>query len=295
MKLSHLREFIVLSKYLNFSVAARHLHMTQPGLSRHISGLEKEVGIKFFERDTHGVRLTERGEQFLLGVQKIINDFDFLCESVAKGGTDKITIGVPYFGVKRYLSHVISFFKSTYPGVKLNYLPAYPDAIITGLLSKQVDVAVMPRVDDLFPEDLVIHDAFIESVVLLVNRNHSLANRTGVQAAEIINEKFITLKGKFGDALFAEWYEFCRNHGFVPPKKAMEMDTIEEAALNMKPDSGVMMLPGHLKQANISENIKGIDILDEDFHLTISLIHHSDNQNPVTESFINFYLKTSGG
>lgn len=291
MKLRHLREFIVLAKHLNFSIAANHLHMTQPGLSRHISGLEKDLGTQLFKRDTHGVKLTEKGELFLGGIQKIMNDYDFLCESVAKGGMKKITIGVPYFGVKEYLSHIISSFESAHPKVKINYLPAYPDAIMTGLLSKQVDVAVMPKVDLLFAEELVFHDAFTESLVLLVNRNHALATRTGIHTAEIQNEEFITLKGDFGDGLFEEWGQFCRNRGYPPPKKVMEADSIEEAVLNIKAESGIMMLPGHLKEVNISGNIKWLEILDPDCYLTISLIHHSDNQNPVTKEFINFYLK----
>ena len=290
MKLSYFREFVVLAKHLNFSIAANHLHMTQPGLSRHISGLEREIGIKLFERDTHGVQLTEKGEHFLKGIEKILNDYDFLCEAVAKGGIEKITIGVPYYGVKRYLSHVISPFESANPRLKINYMPAYPDAIVTGLLAKQVDVAVMPKVSYPFSEDLIFHDAFKEPVVLLVNHSHTLALKTAVHADEIKNENFITLKGDFGDALFEEWDKFCRKRGFAPPKKVLETATIEEAVLNMKPESGIMMLPGHLKQANLSGNVKWIDLLDEESYLTISLIHHADNRNPITKKFINFYL-----
>lgn len=294
MKLSYLREFVVLSKYLNFSVAAMHLHMTQPGLSRHISGLEKELGVKLFDRDTHGVKLTEKGEHFLTGIQNIIADYDFLCEAVTKGGMEKITIGVPYYGVKKYLSHVVSSFESANSMVHLNYLPAYPDEIIAGLFSKQVDVAVMPRVDFSHSEDLVFHDAFIEPVVLLVNRSNPLATKNGVHIQDLKNEELINLKGIWGTALFEEWSECCRQRGFSPSRKTLETRTIEEAALSMKPEKGVMLLPEHLKQVNFSGNVKFIDILDEDFYLTISLMHHPENQKPIVQKFIRFYLQQYG-
>lgn len=294
MKLSYLKEFIVLSKYLNFSVAAKRLHMTQPGLSRHISGLENEVGVKLFDRDTHGVKLTDKGEHFLRGVQKIIDDYDFLCEAVAKGGMEKITIGVPYYGVRKYLSHVVSSFESANSMAQLNYLPAYPDEIIAGLFSKQVDVAVLPRVDFPHAEDLVFHDAFIEPVVLLVNRNNPLARRTGVHIRDLKNEELITLKGVWGTALFEEWYDFCVQRGFSPSRKTLETRTIEEAALSVKSDKGVMLLPEHLKQVNFSGNVTFIDVFDEDFYLTISLIHHPENRNPIIEKFIRFYLQQYG-
>ena len=293
MRISYFKEFIVLSKYLNFSLAAKHLHMTQPGLSRHISRLEDEIGVTLLERDTHGVRLTESGELFLRGIQKVVEDYDFLCESVSKGNFNRITIGVPYFGVNKYLSHIVSLFESANPMVKIDYLPAYPDAIIAGLFSRQVDIAVMPRVNFRNSEDLIFHDAFNESMAILVNQDHRLANRTGVRIFDLKDEKIIVLEGVFGDALFEYWRELCHQRGFSLPQKALETKTIEEAALRMNPQTGVMLLPGHVKKANISQNIKGIDILDEDCYLTVSLIHHPENKNPMTDKFILHYLEQS--
>lgn len=292
MRIRYFREILVLSEYLNFSLAARHLHMTQPGLSRHISAIENELGVTLFERDTHRVRLTDKGARFLQGIEKIIEDYDFLCEAVRTGDLEKITIGVPYFGVNRYLSHIVKSFEAAYPAVRISYLPAYPDTIIAGLFSKKVDVAVMPKVHFHGSDDLVFHGAFNESIVALLNKAHPLAVRTGVFTRELENEKFITLKGGFGDALFEYWYDFCRAGKRSLPKRTLATNTIEEAALSMKPESGVMLLPGHLKEANISKEIKCIDILDEDCFLTISLVHHPRNTNPAIKEFIDFYLKT---
>jgi DNA-binding transcriptional LysR family regulator len=53
MDIEYLREFIILARYLNFTATAEMLHTTQPTLSRHISSIESEVGIKlFYERST---------------------------------------------------------------------------------------------------------------------------------------------------------------------------------------------------------------------------------------------------
>ena len=290
MEIRYFREFLVLSNYLNFSVAAEQLNMTQPGLSRHISALEKELGVKLFERDTHRVVLTEKGHHFSNGIGKILEDYDFLCETLQKGGMEKITIGVPYFGVNRYLSPVMVPFENAFPEVKISYLPAYPDAIIAGLLSKQVDVAVLPKVNFRGTSNLVFDDAFNEPVVLLLHRKHPLADKGGVHIADLEHEKFITLKGNFGDALFESWYELCRRHKLSLPKITLKTMTIEAAALSMKPDSGVMLLPGHLKEANIAKGITCIDLLDTDCCLTIGLAHNPKNANPVIKKFIDFYL-----
>lgn len=54
-----------------------------------------------------------------------------------------------------------------------------------------------------------------------------------------------------------------------------------------------MLLPGHLKEANISGNITCVNILDADCSLPISLVRHPENQKPIIDQFISFYLKHS--
>ena len=290
MRISYFREFIVLAKCLNFSLAARQLNMTQPGLSRHISSLENELSVKLFKRDTHQVRLTENGEQFLSGIEKIIDDYDFLCESVSKNGLQKITIGVPYYGVKRYLSHVTGPFKTAYPNVKIDYLPSYPDEIFASLMSMRVDVAVLPKVDYPAADRLIFQEAFRESAVLMLSQDHHLAGQSGVHIDALKNEKFISLRGSFGVGLNEGLFDFFQKRGFPRPVTSMEVDSIEAAALNIKPDAGMMPLPGHLKEANISGNVKFIDVLDDDFYLTICLVRHPANTNPMIEKFVNYYM-----
>ncbi|MDR1588569.1 MAG: LysR family transcriptional regulator [Oscillospiraceae bacterium] len=54
--------FIKVAEHLNFSAAARAMYITQPALSKSISRLEENLGVKLFHRSSHGVRLTGVGE-----------------------------------------------------------------------------------------------------------------------------------------------------------------------------------------------------------------------------------------
>lgn len=292
MKIGYFREFIALAKYLNFSVASELLNMTQPGLSRHISMLEKEVGTTLFERDTHNVRLTQAGRTFLEGIERIVSDYDALCEKVLHVDPEQLHIGVPYYGVKRYLSDMVGGFESLHPSVKLKYLPAYPEAIVDALLARQADLAILPRVDAPNSRRLMFHDAFRESLTVMMHREHPLASRKRLQLADLKNEGFISIKGYYTGAMIEYQHDFCRMAGYEP-RTVLMVKTIEEAALNMKPEMGVMLLPGHLKEANISANVTCIDLTDPQCHLTISLCHHPENKNPLIQPFIEYYLKMS--
>lgn len=65
MEMLHLRYFVAVAEELNFSAAARKLHMAASPLSQRIKDLEHELGQQLFDRSTHHVRLTPAGAALL--------------------------------------------------------------------------------------------------------------------------------------------------------------------------------------------------------------------------------------
>lgn len=63
--LLQLQYFKTLARVLHYTHAAAELHIAQPSLSYSIKELEKELGVKLFEKDSRHIRLTIYGEQFL--------------------------------------------------------------------------------------------------------------------------------------------------------------------------------------------------------------------------------------
>jgi len=52
---------IILAEELNFSRAARRLHISQPALTKQIAELEGRLGVRLFDRDKQTVSLTDAG------------------------------------------------------------------------------------------------------------------------------------------------------------------------------------------------------------------------------------------
>lgn len=80
MKTEHLREFAVLARHLNFTVAAKELFIAQSTLSAHMAQLEEELGFDLIERKGD-VRLTVAGSMFL---EKAGEALDILDQSAAQ-------------------------------------------------------------------------------------------------------------------------------------------------------------------------------------------------------------------
>lgn len=64
MRIEYLEEFLAFADELNFTKAARRLHITQPALSKHIMSMEDELGFKLVDRDASPLALTLAGATF---------------------------------------------------------------------------------------------------------------------------------------------------------------------------------------------------------------------------------------
>lgn len=65
MELRHLEYFLAVAEELNFTRAARRLHVVQSGVSAAVRALEHELGAPLFERTSKQVALTAAGEALL--------------------------------------------------------------------------------------------------------------------------------------------------------------------------------------------------------------------------------------
>jgi DNA-binding transcriptional LysR family regulator len=86
-----LRVFVTVAGQKSFSKAAQLLRISQPAVSQHISELEKQLGVKLFQRQYGVTLLTPAGEVFkkhadriLLEYQDVMTMFTTLPEKVVK-------------------------------------------------------------------------------------------------------------------------------------------------------------------------------------------------------------------
>ena len=80
METDLLRTFVLASEELNFTRAAKRLHLSQPSLSRRIRDLEKILGGRLFERGPRKVEITPFGAQQLPSAIALLSQVDGFIE-----------------------------------------------------------------------------------------------------------------------------------------------------------------------------------------------------------------------
>lgn len=192
MDIKILRYFLQICKDGSFSKAAKNLYISQQGLSKSISNLEKEIGVSVFNRTSKGNELTEYGEYLKNKASTIVYQFDILTEGIneIKQKNKKfLNIGVP-FGVINSLSFdLINEFNKIYPDIILNIKEYTDSKCEEAILNGDVDLGfVIAHFDkNKFDYKLIKH----EKLYAIVNKNHKLANHDFIDFLDLKNEKII--------------------------------------------------------------------------------------------------------
>ena len=82
MKFNQLYYFKTVAEMGKISLAAKKLYVSPPALSIAISNLEKDLGVRLFDRSNNKIILNEQGRTYLQYVNQILRDLDNAKETV---------------------------------------------------------------------------------------------------------------------------------------------------------------------------------------------------------------------
>ncbi|MFD9006439.1 LysR family transcriptional regulator [Streptomyces sp. NPDC059582] len=141
----HLRYFVAVAEELNFSAAARRLHMATSPLSQRIKDLERELDHRLFERDTHSVTLTPAGEALLpiaRDVLEQINCIPWRLREATRSGHSTMFMGIPTGLHPRMRELVSTLAERACEWCELLRWPGTSKALVTGVHEGRLALAL---------------------------------------------------------------------------------------------------------------------------------------------------------
>ena len=155
------RFFDVAGRHQSFAKAAREFGVTPGAVAHRVRTLEQYLGVELFERQSHGVALSARGQALLVEVQQILSALDKTTERFragAKAGTLKL-VAVEAFA-EMWLMPRLADFRCAHPEIVIEF---ETDHLEVDLVRREFDVWIafvsgVPRTvisEVLFEETLV--------------------------------------------------------------------------------------------------------------------------------------------
>lgn len=146
MDTQQLRAFVEVATFRSFSLAAENLHLTQPAISKRISGLEEQLDQRLFDRIGRSVSLTEAGRVLLPNAQEILQSVNITRQRLADlsgnvSGPFKLATS-HHIGLHR-LPPILKAFSELYPDVELDIAFLDSEKAYAQVLNGDIELAII--------------------------------------------------------------------------------------------------------------------------------------------------------
>lgn len=215
MDIERYRTFVIAAEGTSFAKAADKLFLSAPTVTKHISALESEMGIKLFERTPHGIHLTEAGKRCLPLARQMVSCYDSLNSMNANRVLEIYSIPcLEKLDVPDFLKR----FSMIRPEISVTIVERHGTEIIEALLTHRCELAFIGNTYiDMDTLDYI--EIFNERIRVAVSEKHPLADRETISLSELKNESFIMMSQESGMAGFFE--KCCLSCGFKPKVRAV--------------------------------------------------------------------------
>jgi len=282
-ELRHLRYFVAVAEELNFSRAARRLHMAQPPLSVAIRKLEQELGASLFNRSSHEVTLTEAGSAFLPGARRALAEADAAvaaAQRASAGEVGALRIGHNWSARFETVPTLGQAFAQRRPDVELVTEEMRPSHMLAALRSSAIDaaIALFPDVSEGLSYELVRR----ERVVAVLSSSHPLGHEKAV-GLESLAEQFLLFPRELAPRLYDFYVNLCRTAGFEPRQGTESSRT--RWTLGTWDPSTAALLPQSVSDS-LPAGTVAVPISEPAAMLETHMVWRADDPNAALASFV---------
>lgn len=277
MELLQLRYFIDAARLENFSKAARKNFVPQPSISKTIGKLEKELGVKLFDRNGKKISLNENGKYFYEKVDIALRNIDEGMKHFKTPECSNIYIYIQ--AGNRFVSMLTA-----------DFLISTKDIFVSSVnrISEEnkdsYDFTFMQLLDNM--ENYNYVKLMEDEIVLVTSAKHPLSNRKSVSIHELSDYPYVAHYKSMNLRDFTD--AFCIQEGGFTPGVVFE--TADDQALRymIRKNKGIALVPEKLFCLQSSPDYQIVKLKEKVYRTLIIAWDKDKILSPHEEQFLAF-------
>lgn len=287
MEVKQLRIFLRVSRLGSFTKAAKELNYSQSTISENIINLEKELGIKLFDRINKKVSLTTKGEGLLEYANRIVD----LCDEAKDVISDvdeasgTITIGITESLCSYKFPDFFKSYLSDYKKVNLCFKIGRCEELISMIQSKKIDIAfTLDAYMEIENVDTI--NLFEEEIVFITSVDSEISKKEKVSYKDFDKEKIVLSQGLTGyNIIMSELYK--REN--IEEGSILYLESLEGIKAYVKRGFGISFIPRVvIEKELINKELSVLNVNSERFyHIVKILVHKNKYQDKALKTLID--------
>jgi DNA-binding transcriptional LysR family regulator len=252
IRLRDLHILLAVAERGSMAKAAAHLAISHPVVSKTISDLERNLGVRLFDRNSQGVELTNYGRALL---ECGVTVFDEMrqglkrIEFLADPASGELRIGCPEITMAGLMPAIVERFSRQYPGIRLHVVLANIAMLqFQDLRERNVDLLIGRMPQPFVEDDLTAEILFDEPFVAVAGMQGPWARRRQIRLDELIGEPWIL--PPYDSAPGSLIAEIFRSHKLQPPQPSIITLSVQLTVTLIASGRFVGMLPNSVARFN---------------------------------------------
>jgi DNA-binding transcriptional LysR family regulator len=261
--LDRLRIFLAVAQLRSFTRAAELVHLTQPGISKHIRQMEEYFGVPLFDRLGRKVVLTQPGEILLEATREVmatVGAAEQRIHDLTGLRAGKLQLGASFIIGLYVLPYVLAAYRKSYPAVEVTLDISISKNIQTKLLANRLDIALVSG--EVHDPKLVATEFMTDELIAIVPGNHKWSTKHRIRARELSGETFI--QAASGAGVRAVVYERLQAKGIVL-RNVLDFVNAEGVKHAVEAGLGISIQPRSIVQREIrAGSLRALRLADID-------------------------------
>ncbi|MBL0942955.1 MAG: LysR family transcriptional regulator [Hydrogenophaga sp.] len=241
ISLRQLRVFQAVAAHGSFTRAGAQVGLSQPAVSRCVTELEQQLGLKLLDRTTREVLLTAAGRNLATRLERVLDDLDAVLLDVRGLATQRqgrVRIASSPTLSANLLPECIARCQREHPGLALVLLDRMQHDALASVLAGEVDFGVVidPGPNSALHAEPVLSEPFC----FVAPPTHRLARKRSVRWTELAGEPLVLLDHASGSRRLID--DALREQGVAPPL-AQEVGHVTTIFRMLDAGLGVSVVP----------------------------------------------------